>query len=350
MNSLPPNTAGEGILAAIGSTPLVRLHSLEWPGGPRVQAKLEMLNPGGSAKDRPARRMIECALRSGRLRRGDLVVESSSGNMAVGMAQTCAALGLRFRCVTDRRIQPQVAAILRAYRATVEFVEVDDDRSRLEARLRRVREIVASTPGAWWPNQYANEENPRAHECGTMREIHESFGHTAPTAVFAAIATTGTVGGCLRYVERHRLPTRVIGVDARGSSLYGGASGPRPIAGLGAGVEPPLAARHHPHELIRVTAAECVVGCRRLVRTEGVLVGGSSGGVVEAFRRSAGGFGPGDTVVLVLADRGSRYLDTVYDDEWVRDVVGLSPTELEKRLENARAGAPAGARDRGSVA
>lgn len=320
-----------GVLAAVGNTPLVPLGRLSRPGGARVWAKLEFLNPGGSAKDRPAAGMIDEAMRTGRLRRGDLVVESSSGNMAVGLAQTCAARGLRFLCVADHRMQRQNVAILRAYGAGLEFVEVEADEDRLPARLARVREIVASTPRAWWPNQYGNPVNPASHEQGTMREIDDAL-EGRVHAVFVATGTTGTVGGCLRLVAARRRSTCVVAVDAEGSALFGGTPGSRPVAGFGAGVEPPLARRARPHLVVRVSPVDCVVGCRRLVRHEGILAGGSSGGVVSALERLGDRFPPGANVVAVLADRGCRYLDTIYDDAWVEEHLGFGRRELEARV------------------
>lgn len=328
----PPHRAG--VLQAIGNTPLIRLDQILSAPGPTVWAKLEMLNPGGSAKDRPADRMIRHALEQGLVEPGGLVVESSSGNMAVGLAQACAVYSLRLHCVVDRLIQSQNLALIRAYGGTLEFIEprMRPGESRLEARLRRVQEIVSDEVDAWWPNQYANPENPAAHDQGTMREIEEALGGPADV-VMAATSTTGTIGGCRAYLDRHRRATKVVGVDAVGSVLFGGAAGERTIPGLGAGIEPPLARRAHPDEVLRVDAQECVVGCRRLARREGVLVGGSGGGVVAALERITATLSPEQSCVIVLADRGSRYLDTIYDDGWVESELGLSPSELARRVE-----------------
>ena len=325
-----------GVLQAIGDTPLVRLNRLVDPSGPQVWAKLEMLNPGGSAKDRPALRMLSAALASGRLRTGDRVVESSSGHMGIGLAQACAVLGLQLVCVVDHRAQAQNLAILRAYGARIETVEAtspDDD--LLTARLHRVREIVEGDPRAFWPNQYANLHNPAAHEHGTMKEIDEALDGQVDL-VFVATSTTGTARGCAAYVASHRRSTRVIGVDAVGSALFGGRPGDRAIAGLGAGVEPPLARHAALDAVVRVDAADCVVGCRRLIRSEGILAGGSAGGVVTALERHLPRLPSGARCVVILPDRGSRYLDTVFDDGWVEERLGVSPSELRERVERPR--------------
>lgn len=334
--TVPPD---RGVLAAIGDTPLVRLDHL-LPAGPAVWAKLEMLNPGGSAKDRPAHRMVREALADGRLAPGDLVVESSSGNMAVGLAQVCAVYRLRFHCVVDRLIQRQNLALIRAYGGRVEFIEprIRPGESRLAARLRRVQEIAQAEDG-WWPNQYANPANPAAHAAGTMREIDEALGGRVDL-LLAATSTTGTIGGCRAWVVARRRSTRVVGVDAEGSVLFGGRSGERVIAGLGAGIEPPLARTADPDAVVRVSALDCVVGCRRLATREGILAGGSSGGVITALSRLAPSLGPEARCVVVLADRGSRYLDTVYDDGWVEDALGLAPAALQARVDAAPAALP----------
>lgn len=325
----------QGVLRAIGDTPLVRLDRL-LPDGPTLWAKLEMLNPGGSAKDRPAHRMVCEALADGRVAPGGLVVESSSGNMAIGLAQACAVHGLRFHAVVDRLIQRQNLALVRAYGGTVEFIEprMRPGESRLEARLRRVREIVRDETGAWWPNQYANPANPAAHATGTMREIDEALGGRVDL-VLAATSTTGTIGGCRAWVAEQGRDTRVVGVDAVGSVLFGGRPGERLISGLGAGIEPDLARTADPDAVVRVTALDCVLGCRRLAAREGILAGGSSGGVITALTRMTRSLPRDSICAVILADRGSRYLDTIYDDGWVRETLGVSADELAAHAEGA---------------
>lgn len=321
----------QNILDTIGDTPLVRLNRFLDRRDVALYAKLEMANPGGSAKDRPARRMLQQALADGEIARGSLVVESSSGNTAIGLAQFCRYYGLRFRCVVDPRTQEQNLRILRAYGAEVELVEEPDPATGdwLAARLARVRKIVDATPGAFWPNQYANTDNPRAHELGTMREIDDALDGRID-AVFIATSTTGTARGCARYLRQRGRSTRVVAVDARGSALFGGPPGDRPIPGFGAGTVPPLAKEARFDDLVRVSALDCVVGCRRLAERESLLAGGSSGGVLQAVRLRVAEMPPESTCVVILADRGTRYLDTVFDDAWVASRLGCSPEELAR--------------------
>ena len=160
---MPETVAGLPFL--IGRTPLVELARMGGPGGPRALVKLELTNPGGSAKDRPAARMLADALESGDLRPGGTVVESSSGNLGVALAQQAAYRGLRFICVVDPRSSQVNRRLIEAYGGVVHMVSEPDpvDGDWLRARIDAVQQLVASIPGAWWPNQYANVNNAAAH-------------------------------------------------------------------------------------------------------------------------------------------------------------------------------------------
>lgn len=318
-----------GLEGAIGNTPLVRLDHFLERTDTTLYAKLEYLNPGGSMKDRPAAFMLQRALADGRLTTDSTVIESSSGNMAIGLAQFCRVHRIRFHCVADVRIQPQNLAILRALGAEVDIVTEPDPVSGdfLRARLDRVRRLLDETPDAFWPNQYANLDNPRAHQHGTMREIDEALGGEIDI-VFAATSSTGTCGGCADYLREHGRSTRVVAVDAVGSVLFGGHPGDRLIPGLGAGAVPPLAAKRTFSQVERVTDSGCVAGCRRLVHTEGFLVGGSAGGILHTIRALSPIMETGTVIVAVLPDSGTRYLDTVFDDDWVADRLHLSREQL----------------------
>jgi cysteine synthase A len=307
-----------GIFAAVGRTPLVALSSLSQGGRLRVFGKLEGFNPGGSAKDRPALSIIRDAVDAGLIRPDTVVVESSSGNMGIGLAQACRYLGLRFICIVDARTTGPHVQILRAYGAEVDVVEHPDPETGefLPARIRRVRELLESYPSTFWPDQFGNLSNPGAHREGTMREIAAELENQVDY-VFCATSTCGTLRGCAEHVRRAGMGTRIVAVDALGSVLFGGPRAERIIPGLGAGLvpgilQPGLAYRHE-----HVTNLDCVVGCRRAALSEALLLGGSAGGVYVAFQRLAGELPDGATCVLVFCDRGDRYLDTIFSDEWV---------------------------------
>lgn len=337
-----PPSGLKGILSAVGGTPLIELERLV-PGFPgRLLAKAERFNPGGSVKDRSALGMVLGRIRSGELVPGrSTVIESSSGNLAIGLAQICGYFGLRLVCVVDARTTQQNIAILRAYGAEVEVVREPDPVTGelLPARLRRVAELLAETPDSYWPDQYANPLNRQAH-LTTMREIAEALDGRVDHLVLAA-GTGGTLGGCAEYIRQAGLATTVHAVDAVGSVLFGPtASCKRLVPGHGASVRPKLLRPADADHVIHVTDLDCVVGCRRLVRREAILAGGSSGAVVSALESVLPRVEPGANVVLILPDGGDRYLDTIYDDAWVRRHFGVvshlweDDTSFPQRAEN----------------
>jgi cysteine synthase A len=322
-------TVHDGVLSAVGNTPLVELRKIYPDLGIRLLAKLEALNPGGSIKDRPALEILEAALESGEIGPGTVIVESSSGNMGIGLAQACAFHGLHLICVVDSKASAQNVQILEAYGATVEVVRAPDPATGefLLARLARVQQILAEIGDAFWPNQYANRHNPGAHFRTTMREIAEALDGKL-YYVFCATSTCGTVRGCGEYVRSHGLPTRVVAVDAVGSLIFSDKQGARHLPGMGAGVRPPLCDPRFIDEVVHVSDLECIAGCRQLVRREGILAGASSGGLMGAVKKIAATIPAGSTCALILADRGERYLDTVYSDEWVRSHFGDASPSL----------------------
>ncbi|MEM8865690.1 MAG: 2,3-diaminopropionate biosynthesis protein SbnA [Planctomycetota bacterium] len=330
MNQTRP--VSEGVLDAIGSTPLIRLRRYLDDPSIALYAKLESANPGGSAKDRPARLMIESALQSGQIGPTTTIIESSSGNMGIGLAQACRYYGLRFICVVDPLARPENVAIMRALGASIETVTAAAPPDYLAARLRRVCELLEADADTFWPNQYANADNPKSHTEGTIREIDKALGGELDH-LFVATSSTGTAGGCQDYLRERGRHAEITAVDAEGSVLFGGVVGDRLIPGLGAGKEPPLAMSRAFHNVQRVTTLDCVVGCRRLADLEAMLVGGSAGGVLEAVRRDAPRLA-GQTVVAVLHDSGTRYLSTIFDDTWVHNHLGVTPDDLQRLIRS----------------
>jgi 2,3-diaminopropionate biosynthesis protein SbnA len=313
----------DGVLATIGETPLVRLQRYLPSARFELLAKLEGLNPGGSIKDRPALAILEDALRSGAIGPGTLVIESSSGNMGIGLAQACRYHGLRFLCVVDSKTERTNLRILRAYGAEIELVEEPDPETGelLPARLNRVRQLLARHPGAFWPDQYSHLKNPGAHYETTMREVAAALGGRVDY-LFIATSTCGTVRGCAEFVRDHGMETRVVAVDAVGSLIFSDVRARRLVPGLGAGLRPPLCDVSLIDECVHVTDLECVTGCRRLVAREAILAGGSSGGVLSAVEKLKDRIPAGAVCVAILPDRGERYLETVFSDEWVREHFG----------------------------
>lgn len=328
------NHAYEGILSAIGNTPLVRLHHVLGKIPFKLYGKLEMLNPGGSIKDRTALRILQNGLDNGELKPGSVVVESTSGNMGIGLAQACLLLGLRFICVVDPKTTEQNIRILRAYGAELDPVLEPDPQTGeyLQARVSRVQFLRRTISNSFWPNQYANVHNPEAHH-QTMHEIMMALPNGKLDYLFCATSTCGTMRGCAEYVREHNLSTKIMAVDAVGSIIFGSPRAKRLIPGHGAAVMPPLFQQDLAREAIHVTDTDCVVGCRKLMRREAILAGGSSGAVMMAIEKVQHRIERDAVCVAIFPDRGERYLDTIYEDAWVEEHFGaiaqLSKTPVD---------------------
>jgi N-(2-amino-2-carboxyethyl)-L-glutamate synthase len=305
------------IIECIGGTPLVRLRRL-FSHGPQVYAKLELLNPGGSVKDRPARYIIERGLRDGTIAPGATIVESSSGNFGIALAMAARIYELDFVCVVDPRIAPLNLRILEQLGARVEMVQRPDPYGGyLHTRLERVQELVAEIPGAYWIDQYANELNAQCHYDGIGTEIVEALSEEPVDVFVAAVSTSATLMGAARRLRDAWPAIHVVAVDAQGSVIFGGPASRRSLPGIGSSRTPELLCEDEVDEVIYVDDFDSARGCRELLRGEGILAGGSSGAVIAAAQRVVATLPPTARVVAVLPDRGERYMDLVYDDAWV---------------------------------
>jgi N-(2-amino-2-carboxyethyl)-L-glutamate synthase len=307
----------ESVFDCVGNTPVVALRRLFPGAGVEVIAKLELLNPGGSMKDRSARHIVECGLREGSIVPGSRLIESSSGNFGIALAIAARLHGLRFTCVVDPKATRANIAILRGLGVDVEVVcERDCAGGYLHSRIRRVEELLASTPGAIWVNQYANERNWEAYYHGTGAELNEQLSEP-PGYLFAAVSTTGSILGCSRRLRERFPDVRVVAVDAVGSVIFGGPSGPRELPGIGSSRVPELCRPEEIDEVVHVDDVDAALGCRALLTAEGIFGGGSTGAVVAAIARTLPRLPRPCRVVAIFADRGDRYLDLVYDDDWL---------------------------------
>lgn len=312
----------QGILSAVGQTPLIKLRRIFDGIEFNLFAKLESLNPGGSIKDRSALYIIKHGIETGTIKPGTVVIESSSGNMGIGLAQACSYFGLRFICVIDSKTTQQNIDVLKAYGAETDLVTDPDSVTGefLPARIRRVQELRASIEHSFWPNQYANVYSSVA-QYQTMREIARALDDEVDY-LFCATSTCGTISGCAEYIRDHKLKTKIFAVDAIGSVIFGGTSAKRLIPGHGAALVPPLFRPDVADQCVYVSDLDCVVGCRRLINREVLLVGGSSGGVLMAIDQSRSEFPAGSNCVAIFPDRGERYLNTIYSDAWVNKHFG----------------------------
>lgn len=221
----------DGVLNAIGSTPLVQLRRIIQRDDLELLVKLEYANPGGSAKDRPAAMMLQRAIARGDVAAGTTIIESSSGNMGIGLAQACRFHGLRFICVVDPRAQRQNLQIIEALGGQIELVEKPLEGDFLAARIATVRRLLETIADSYWPNQYANQDNPRSHYEGTIAEVDDAL-RGEFDVLLVATSSTGTAQGCRDFLHDRGRDVQVIAVDSIGSVLFGGSAGPRMIPGL----------------------------------------------------------------------------------------------------------------------
>jgi cysteine synthase A len=321
----------EGILAKIGNTPLVRLSQVMKGIDFQLYAKLEGFNPGGSIKDRPAINVIEQGIKSGDITPETVIIESSSGNMGIGLAQTCSYFGLKLICVVDPKTTTQNIRLLEAYGTEVDRIVDPDPQTGefLKARIDRVKMLCEVMENSFWPNQYSSMHNPAAHH-RTMEEIMTALDGEVDY-LFCTTSTCGTLRGCAEYIREHNLKTEIYAVDAIGSVIFGGEKAKRLIPGHGAAVCPPLFRDDLADRCVHVSDLDCVIGCRRLARQEAILAGGSSGGALMAVQYSLKEIQAGANCVVILPDRGERYLDTVYCDAWVREHFGEVSHHWEQR-------------------
>lgn len=316
----------QSLAGCVGNTPLIRLNKL-FPGRD-VIAKLEYLSPIGSIKDRPARYIIEEWFRDGTISEGTRLIESSSGNLGVGVAAMAHIYNLEFTCVVDPNISKINLQILKIFGADIDMVtEKDSKGGYLETRIERVKQLTKELPNSVWINQYANSLNWQSHYHGTGSEIVEHMDKPVDYLILA-VSTTGTILGVSRRLKEEYPNMKVIAVDAVGSVISGAPSAPRYIPGIGASRVPELYHADEIDEFVHVTDSESVEGCNALVKHEAIFAGGSSGSIVAGMKKIIHQLPENARIVTLFPDRGERYLDTVYDNEWLVDVVGEEPLSL----------------------
>jgi cystathionine beta-synthase len=326
----------ESIIDLVGNTPLVRISRLTRDLGPAdrqplLLAKLEMLNPGGSVKDRIGLPMIEAAERAGLLRPGGTIIEPTSGNTGHGLAIAAALKGYRCIFVMADKQSAEKQALLRAYGAEVVLCPTNVAPESPESYYSVAARLARDIPGAFKPDQYWNLENPAAHERTTGPEIWDQT-EGRITHLVASAGTGGTVSGVGRYLKSRNPAIRVIGADPEGSVLSGDTARPYLTEGVGEDFMP---GTHDPAVVdrwVRVSDRDAFAMARRITREEGILAGESCGTAMlaaldEARRlmRADPDGAAGAVIVVILPDGGRNYLSKLYNDEWMR-ANGLLPT------------------------
>ena len=283
--------------------------------------KCEGFNFAGSIKLKAATEMVEAAARDGVLTPGSILVESSSGNLGVALSVIAASQGYQFLCVTDSRCNLSTRLLMEALGTQVHVItEPDATGGFLAARIAFVRALCASDDRYVWLNQYTNPGNWKAHYRTTAPAIARQFPEL--DVLFVGAGTTGTLMGCARYFREWHRPVRVVAIDTVGSVVFGGPPGRRMIPGLGASIRPPLLDESYVDEVIHVEEADSIRACHRLAR-RGFLFGGSTGTVVSGAMRWLDRHDTdGVTAVAIAPDLGERYLDTVYQTNWLRTLYG----------------------------
>jgi cystathionine beta-synthase len=308
----------DSILETIGETPLVRLSRIGAEVRPQLVAKVEMLNPGGSIKDRIALGLIEAAEREGRLRPGGTIIEPTSGNTGTGLAIAACLKGYRVIAVMPDKMSKEKIDLLRAYGAEVVVAPTDVAPDSPESYYRVADRLTEEIPGAFQPNQYFNQANPEAHYLTTGPEIwHQTAG--AITHFVVGVGTGGTITGAGRFLKERKPEIEIVGADPVGSIYSGGEVKPYLVEGVGEDFWPESFDPSVVDRYVTVSDRDSFLTTRRLAESEGILAGGSSGMALHAALEVAREIDdPEALVVVVLPDGGRSYLSKVFNDAWMR--------------------------------
>jgi len=308
----------DSILDAIGNTPLVRLRTVGKSTGCEILVKCEYLNAGGSVKDRIGRRMVLEAEKSGRIKPGDTLIEPTSGNTGIGMALAAAVRGYRMVITMPEKMSKEKQVVLEALGAEIIRTPTEAAWDAPESHIGVANQLQKILPNAHILNQYGNPDNPNAHFEGTGKEIVEQTGGKIDILVLTA-GTGGTLSGIARRVKQDIPGVRVVGVDPVGSILAGPAAiGSYKVEGIGYDFIPDVLDRDIVDEWVKTEDRESFLMARRLIRKEGMLIGGSTGSAVWAAVQMAKKYGPNKRVVTLAPDSVRNYMTKFLDDAWMR--------------------------------
>lgn len=317
------------ILELIGNTPLVRLHHVARDVPPMILAKMEMLNPGGSVKDRIGPAMIEYCEKLGVLRPGGTIVEPTSGNTGHGLAIAAAIKGYHCIFVMTDKVSEEKRSLLRAYGAEVVICPSNVSHDSPEHYKAVAHRLAEEIPGACCPDQYSNPANPATHYATTGPEIwRDTAGRI--TAFVAGIGTGGTISGTARYLKEQNPNITIIGADPPGSVFSGDMPKPYKVEGIGMEIMPHNYDPTVVDEIMRIDDRTSFYWARRLAREEGILAGGSAGTALAAALIYSRRLTSNDVVVVLLPDTGRGYLSKQFNDTWMRENNLLVQAETEQ--------------------
>ena len=303
------------IVSTIGRTPLVELSKLEeqYNLQARLVAKVERFNPAGSVKDRVAKAMIEGAIKKGLIKKGTTIIEPTSGNTGIGLAMVAAAYGLKLVLTMPETMSKERQSLLKAYGATLVLT---DGKLGMKGAIAKAEELAKETPNSFVPMQFENMANPAIHYLTTGREIYEDTEGKVDFFV-AGVGTGGTISGVSQYLKEKKPSVVSYAVEPDSSPVLSeGKAGPHKIQGIGAGFVPKTLNTEVFDYVIRVTNEDAFEMTKEVARSEGLLVGISSGAAIRAAIQIASKKeNKGKMVVVLLPDTGERYLSTgVFDD------------------------------------
>jgi cysteine synthase A len=292
------------ILQTIGNTPHIRINRLF--GDAEVWVKSERSNPGASIKDRIALAMVEEAEASGKLRPDGTIIEPTSGNTGIGLAMVAAVKGYKLVLVMPESMSLERRRLMLAYGATFDLTPREKG---MKGAIARAQELVEQTPGAWMPQQFENQANLEVHRRTTVPEILEDFRDSPIDVIISGVGTGGHITACAELLKKEWPQLQVFAVEPTLSPvLSGGAPGPHPIQGIGAGFVPGIMDTSLLDGVIQVDPNAAKDMARRAAREEGMLVGISSGATLDAIRQKLAQIGPGKRILGFNYDTGERYL------------------------------------------
>ncbi len=308
----------KNVLELIGETPLIELSRISRGVRPRIFVKAEFFNPGGSIKDRIGVRMLDAAEREGKIKKGGTIIEPTSGNTGVGLAQAAALRGYRCVFVMPDKMSQEKVRLLKAYGAEVVIcptaVPKESPKSYYSVADRLTREI----PNSFQPNQYSNMENPKTHYDWTGPEIWRQMDGKVDVFV-AGMGTGGTISGCAKYFKEQNPNVHIVGVDSEGSLYTGQEIRPYKVEGIGEDFFPETMNLDIVDQMIICPDREAFVTARHLAREEGILSGGSCGAAVYGALQVARNYDENTNIVVILPDGGRSYLSKFYSDEYMKE-------------------------------